>query len=107
MNHTDQVQAKMNAQRDYAKQSECRPAATGDFYSGPARAGYEPHTPVDLNCLNNAGRVPIRGRILDEMRTMENNYAKKSRIIQILEKHPEFELFLDLQDLIKGLHNVY
>lgn len=61
------------------------------------------HIPDVLgNALNSARRIPLREQLEKQAAERHLLHDKAARAVKILTEHPEFELFLELQELINS-----
>lgn len=90
-------------------EAKLKQGAVGKLYENQAQTipppEWAPEAQCDYPTQLRASRVPLREKLQKDLRRTGESYDRRKRMLMILDAHPEFELFLELQDLMN--HNEY
>jgi hypothetical protein len=92
MKLVDELDAHMKAQQAYTNRNAPAPPILADVYDDASRSG----------AIGRAARVPLKEQLEKTYADMSQRSERVSRAHDIITRHPEFEEFLELQDLINS-----
>src|SRR5882757_438423 len=101
------IRAKLDQMKDNDAAGIPQKGAVGSLYENAAQkpvpdwSQEQGDYPTQLKAV----RVPLREKLQKDLRRTGESYDRRKRMLMILDAHPEFELFLELQDLMN--HNEY
>jgi len=97
----DQMKANAEAAKSQGAVGSLYENAAMEPIPGPDWTQEQCDYPTQLKAV----RVPLREKLQKDLRRTGESYDRRKRMLMILDAHPEFELFLELQDLMN--HNEY
>lgn len=71
-------------------------------YGDTDQQGYSPQVVGGAMCADRAARMPLREQLEKRGAGIADQHGRIARALDILQRHPEFEEFLQLQELISS-----